>query len=404
MRKFTYDMFGSIAPPTLILSTKYHKHLGNLVNVQNISCEFNMSSHQEISFDVYKEYHDTKCKLWDKLVDFKYLYVPEHNEYYELQVDIDETNATVKHVVGVSASECELSQKYLRDFHVNDETDILRDDYVVTVLYNPNNPEGSLLDRVLHDKGQSWSIGHVDSTIARIQRTFTTDGTTIYDFLMNTVAKEIGCLFLFDSVNRSISAYDLRCNCNNCGYRGEFIDQCPECGSTNFSKGYGRYQNIFVASENFASQLSVDGDADSVKNCFKVSGGDDLMTATFANINPNKSNYIYKFSQLMLDDMPTSLKNKLIAYDTLYHSKENEYSELTEDYYEALGEELYLQTSMMPETPMPEDTTAQEQLDILMAASFTVAVQNITSVSKASADLAVKGYAKVLVDPRYTVD
>ena len=404
MRKFTYDMFGSIAPPTLILSTKYHKHLGNLVNVQNISCEFNMSSHQEISFDVYKEYHDTKCKLWDKLVDFKYLYVPEHNEYYELQVDIDETNATIKHVVGVSASECELSQKYLRDFHVNDETDILRDDYVVTVLYNENNPEGSLLDRVLHDKGQSWSIGHVDNSIKTIQRTFSADGTSIYDFLMNTVAKEIECLFLFDSVNRTISAYDLNCKCNNCGFRGEFVDYCPKCGSTNFIKGYGRYQNVFIASENIATQLTVDGDADSVKNCFKVSGGDDLMTATVANINPNKSNYIYKFSQLMLDDMPTNLKNKLIAYNTLYQSRQAEYSELTEDYYEALDHEAYLQTSMMPETPMPEDTTAQEQLDILMAASFTVAVQNITSISKASADLAVKGYAKVLVDPRYTVD
>lgn len=406
MRKFTYDMFDQIAPPTLILSTKYHKHLGNLVNVQNISCEFNMSSHQEISFDVYKEYNGTKCKLWNKIVDFKYLYVPEHNEYYELQVDIDETNATVKHVVGVSASERELSQKYLRDFHVNDETDILRDDYVVTVLYNPNNPNGSLLDRVLHDKGQSWSIGHVDETIARIQRTFTADNTTIYDFLMNTVAKEIECLFLYDSVNRTISAYDLKCNCNNphCEYRGEFTDACPKCGSTDITKGYGKYQNVFVASENFATQLTVDGDADSVKNCFKVSGGDDLMTATVANINPNKSNYIYKFSQLMLDDMPTSLKNKLIAYNSLYQSKVDEYTDLTEDYYEALDNEAYYQTTMMPETPMPEDTTAQEQLDILMAASFTVAVQNITSISKASADLAVKGYAKVLVDPRYTVD
>lgn len=404
MRKFTYDIFDTISQPTLILSTKYHKHLGNLVNVQNISNEFNMASHQEISFDVYKEVDGTKCTLWDQLVDFKYLYVPEHNEYYELQVDIDETNSIVKHCVGVSASECELSQKYLRDFHCNDETDILRDDYVVTVLYNPLNSEGSLLDRVLHDKGQSWSIAHVDSSIASIQRTFTADNTTLYDFLTNTVAKEIGCLFLFNSVDRSISVYDLYNKCNNCGLRADFVDYCPKCKSTNFKQGYGTYQNVFVASENFATQITVDGDADSVKNCFKVSGGDDLITATVANLNPNKSNYIYRFSDDMLNDMPVELKNKLANYDTLYSSLLPTYNTYTEAYYNAVDKELEYQTTMMPETPIPGDTTAEEQLNILTNTNFIVTVQDVKIVGKSSADLAVKGYAKVLIDPRYTVE
>lgn len=406
MRKFTYDMFDTITPPTLILSTKYHKHLGNIVNAQSVTNEFNMASHQEISFDVYKEIDGVKCELWDQLIDFKYLYVPEHNEYYELQVDIDETDKTVKHVVGVSASECELSQKYLRDFHVNDETDILRDDYVPTVFYNYQNPDASLLDRVLHDKGQSWTIEHVDSSIANIQRTFTADNTTIYDFLMNTVAKEIGCLFLYNSVNRTISAYDLKCKCNNpnCGFRGEFFDACPKCGSTNFTRGYGTYQNVFVASENFANQISVDGDADSVKNCFKIAGGDDLITATVANINPNRSNYIYRFSDDMLDDMPVALKNKLNDYNTLYQASLPTYQQYTQDYYEAVDEELYYHTKMMPETPMPTDTTAAIELAKIMSASFTVAVQNIQSVTRSSADLAVQNYAKVLIDPRYTVE
>lgn len=406
MRKFTYDMFDTITPPTLILSTKYHKHLGNIVNAQSVTNEFNMASHQEISFDVYKEIDGVKCELWDQLIDFKYLYVPEHNEYYELQVDIDETDKTVKHVVGVSASERELSQKYLRDFHVNDETDILRDDYVPTVFYNYQNPDASLLDRVLHDKGQSWTIEHVDSSIADIQRTFTADNTTIYDFLMNTVAKEIGCLFLFNSVNRTISAYDLKCKCNNpnCGFRGEFFDACPKCGSTNFTKGYGTYQNVFVASENFANQISVDGDADSVKNCFKIAGGDDLITATVANINPNRSNYIYRFSDDMLDDMPVALKNKLNDYNTLYQASLPTYQQYTHDYYEAVDDELYYHTKMMPETPMPTDTTAAIELAKIMSASFTVAVQNIQSVTRSSADLAVQNYAKVLIDPRYTVE
>ena len=403
MRKFTYDMFDTISPPTLVLSTRYHKHLGVINNAQEVSSEFNMSSHQEISFEVYKEVDGVQCPLWDDIVDFKYVYVPEHEEYYELQVDVDDADSTKKHCTGVSASERELSQKYLRDFHCNDETDILRDDYVVTILYDPNNPDGSLLDRVLHDKCPEWTIAHVDSSIADIQRTFTTDNTTVYDFFVNTVAKEIGCLFLFNSVNRSISVYDLYNTCDNCGFRGEYQNKCPKCGSTSLAGSYGTFQNVYISPKNFASQISVDGDADSVKNCFKIEGGDDLMTATVANLNPNSSNYIYRFSNDMISEMPEELQQKLEEYYTLYNDTLPTYKNLTEDYYDAINQELYLQTEMSPETPIPEDTTAQEQLDLLMTETFTVSMQDIDNIVKENADLAVQNYARTLIDPRYTV-
>lgn len=398
-------MLYEITPPTIVLATRYHKKLGVIENVSpEITSRFTMSSHQEISFDVYKEKDGVECSLWDQIVDFKYIYVPEHDEYYEIQVDVDESNKTVKHCTGKSAGECELSQRYLRDFHCNDETDILMDDYVVTTLYNASNPKGSLLDRVLHDKCPDWAVRHVDESIASIQRTFTADGTTIYDFFVNTVATEIGCLFKFDSVNRMIDVYDLWNTCNKCGNRSDFNLSCPKCGSTDITRGYGKWANVFISTENFASEITVDGDADSVKNCFKVSGGDDIITAAFMNLNPNGSAYIYRFSQDSISDMPEELQERLIGYNNLYDSYLPSYQKLVEEYYQAVTEELRLHTTMMPESEIPKDTTAKEQLDILMAEDFTVAVQTIESTSTSSADLSVKGYARAIIDPRYTVD
>ena len=404
MRKFKYNMFDEISSPTLILSTKYHKHLGTINNVDsNIASDFNMASHQEISFDVYKTLDGEPCPLWDQIVDFKYLYVPEHNEYYELSVSMDDADNTVKHCVGVSAGEQELSQRYLRDFHCNDETDILMDDYVVTVLYNPLDPKGSLLDRVLHDKCPDWSVGHVDSTIAGIQRTFTADSTTIYDFFVNTVATEIGCLFKFDSVNKKINVYDLKNTCSQCGFRGEFTDKCPKCGSTSYIRSYGAWKNVYVSPENTALQITVDGDAESVKNCFKIVGGDDLMTATVVNINPNRSPYIYRFSDDMKADMPQELVQRLDDYEEAYRTAMDSYTPLTEQWYEAVDNVMELQTNMMPETPIPADTTAADQLNILMTTDFTVSVQNINDGTLTIYNNSVEGYVKVLVDPRYTV-
>lgn len=397
-------MLYEIAPPTLVLSTRYHKKLGVIENVApNITSRFTMSSHQEISFDVYKTLDNVVCSLWDEIVDFKYVYVPEHNEYYEIQVDIDDSNNTIKHCVGKSAGECELSQRYLRDFHCNDETDILMDDYVVTVLYDPDNPKGSLLNRVLADKCPDWSIGHVDENVAKIQRTFNADNTTIYDFLVNTVATEIGVLFKFDSVNRTINVYDLWNTCNECGHRSDFVMSCPNCGSRSFTRGYGKWTSIYISPENFAESITIDGDADNVKNCFKISGGDDLITATVANLNPNGSNYIYRFSQDAISDMPDALKNRLSQYNKLYDSYLPTYQKLVDEYYKAVDEELEYHTKMMPEADIPDNTSAQEQLDILINLGFTVAVQDLNTVSVSSADLSVEGYARAIVDPRYTV-
>lgn len=123
-------MFHEMEHPTIILSTKYHKHLGTLKNVDKntINCNFNMATAQEISFDCYKTLDGVEDPLWDSVVDFKYIFIPEHQEYYSIEVSIDENNNTIKHVVGTSACEFELSGRKLYNFECNTEADIAQDD------------------------------------------------------------------------------------------------------------------------------------------------------------------------------------------------------------------------------------------------------------------------------------
>lgn len=402
MPKLKQNMFHELEVPIIILSTKYHKHLGVIENIDpsSVRTEFNMNSYQEVSFKVHKELSGRKCTLWDSIVDLKYIFIPDYNEYYEIQISVSEDDKTVKYIEGRSACETELSQKLLRNFECNTETDIMRDDYSPTTFYNPDNENASLLHRVLHDKCPEYSIKHVDSTLANIQRMFSCDEKSVYDFLINDVAEEINCLFRFDSVNRTISAYDFSENCNSCHYRGSMIDSCPKCGETNIRKSYGLNTNVFISKENFADLITVEGDANSIKTCFKIEGGDDLMTATVANCNPNGSSYIYRFSDIDKADMPKELVEKIELYDTLYNKLKNDYSNYTGQLYETIDEELYLTSEMMPATALPE-TSAVQELNKLSAYQDSVSVQNINILSKTSADLAVNGMAKVIIDPRY---
>lgn len=377
---FKFNIFGEAEYPTIILSTKYHKHLGVIENIDvtSINSTFNMASAQELSFDIYKEMDGKICSLWDSIVDFKYIFVPEFQEYYEIQISLDEDNKTIKHVAATSACEAELGTRLLRNFECNSEADILRDDYEPTVLYNPDKPDASLLDRVLKDKCSDYTIAHVDASIASIQRTFSVDNEDIYAFFTSTVAKEMECLFVFDSVNRAISVYDLK-------------------------NAYGEDTSVYISADNYAELITVEGNTDNVFNCFKIEGGDDLITATVANINPNGSNYIYQYQQDALNDMPENLVTKINEYNTLYNTKKPIYKEYTKEMYKAIDDELYLTSEMMPEIVILE-TSATQELSNLLTQISEVAVANISVISKTSSDIAVKGMAKVIVDARYDVE
>ena len=211
-----FDSNDMVQDYTIILSYRDHRHIGQISNIdkESVVSKINMNAANELSFTVYK-YADgvedledeTKIEpLWDDITDFKYVYVKELDEYYEITVELSDAEAISKAVTCTSACECELGQVNLYNFEVNSEADIAREDYVnPTIFYNELEPKCSLLNRVLYKLPQ-YSIGHVDSTLMKIQRTFSADDTDVYSFLSSTVAEEVGCLFTFDSVNRVINA------------------------------------------------------------------------------------------------------------------------------------------------------------------------------------------------------
>ena len=192
--------------------------------------------------------------FWRKITDFKLCWVRDWDMYYEMDVDVEETNDIIKIVSAKSLAESELSQIYVYGLGINTEEDIARDDYKPTVLYSAD-PSISLLNRVL-EKAPHYAIGYVDTSVANIQRTFSFDNKTVYDALIE-IGKEINCLILMNAhtdssgkLTRTINVYDLEQQCLECGERGDFISKCPNCGSENIRSGYGNDTSIFINTEN----------------------------------------------------------------------------------------------------------------------------------------------------------
>ena len=445
-----FDLTNRPESPTLILANRNGNKLGQLdVNPESVELIDKFNEASEISFTVNKYVDGKITNLWDKLVDFKLVYCKEWDCWFEATVELDEATESVKTVFCTQLGQAELSQIMLYNIEINTEADIERDDYKIAILYDEHDSQ-CILNRLL-DKAPHYSIFKVDSTLANIQRSFSFDGTSIYDAFQD-IAEEIGCLFIFHSDSdengmprRIISVKDLQQNCNDCDYRGEFTDKCPKCGSSNITYGYGEDTLIFVTSDELASEgIQLVADTDSVKNCFKLEAGDDLMTATIRNRNPNGTDYIWYFSEATKEDMPNELVEKIEAYDETYRYYYNEhqstlinsllreynnlvdryssyyngsrdedlekisspiigFSSLMNAYYNTIDFGWYLKSGLMPTVNMGK-TDAEEQ-GLLLSTSLPalIAVTDLKIVSKATADSTVLAMAKAIVNSRYKV-
>ena len=333
VHKLRMDTSGNVEDISFVLAKKNGDKLGNITNINNIVAKHSMKEASEFTFTAHKKIGDNIIRCWNDIKDFKLVWIPEWDMWYEITVEVNEKDENVKNVSGKTLGEAELSQIMLYGIEINTETDIAREEYKIpTTFYNPDHPEASLMDRLLTDKAPHYRVKHIDKSLMNLQRTFTFDDTSIYDALQE-VSEELDCLFIFGcgsdengKPERTISVYDLEANCVDCGNRDTFVHKCPKCESTNIILGYGEYTNVFISRDNLADEITYSVDTDSVKNCMKLEAGDDLMTAAIRSCNPNGTDYIYYFPDETREEMSPELQEKLKSYDALYEKYQSDYN------------------------------------------------------------------------------
>ena len=329
MPKIVFNENFGVDEITLVLERRDFSKYGKLKDVTDIEYKDTMNA-PELSFNVYK----TDDQIWDKINNYNLVYIPEYKEHFSISVNTTEENTTQKSVTCTYLPVSELQNVKLRNIQINTEDDIARDDYDAdypTIFYRDLSAysEGStmykklynasLLHRIL-DKASNYKIGHVDTSLKDLKSWFqySISDSNIYDELTGEISDDYQCLFKFDSNTRTVNVYDLCNTCHDCGYRGDFHDKCPECGNTNYNGAYGEDTSIYVSKENLSTSASIESSEDSLKNCFYITGGDDLMTSAVAIANPSGTNYIVEFSDEMYENMPEDLVTKIKTYNSNY--------------------------------------------------------------------------------------
>lgn len=114
---------------------------------------------------------------------------------------------------------------------------------------NDRNHELSLMHLVL-DRVPGWSVGYIDPAIKNEKYSFEADNTNAYAFLNTTVANVVKCVFYFDTINRTVSAYA--------------------------KENIGKDTNIFIGWRNALNMLKMTPQADTMYNTLTIQGDEEL--------------------------------------------------------------------------------------------------------------------------------
>lgn len=398
----THPITHSIERPVILLKKRNNEVIG-CINYSELKMKLSGSGPDEISFKVYHETDGIVCDFWNEIIDLKIVDVVGYGRFEISLQKVTDTNI-LKIVTGRSL-EVELAQIPVYGLHIND------DDYFTygvedennldsygnikpIKVYNPSDPDHSLLHLLLADKACHWQIGVVPKHITitndgkqekelftSFQRTFTIDGKDIYSFLTEELAPEANLVYVFDTYNRRINIYD--------------------------QYEIGDDTNVYINNRNLANTITVDDNADSLKNCFKIVGGDDVITNYLSAVNMT-GNYIWGFSDIQLKDMPSGLADAIKAYLVYKDSLTGKYNDTFTKLCSAYDRKSYLESSMMPSVEL-KNTTAREQIANLEREfrNTQIGISNLSIFNQSSftgITNNIIAYGKALIDNRYTIE
>ncbi|MDD7057417.1 MAG: polymer-forming cytoskeletal protein, partial [Erysipelotrichaceae bacterium] len=320
------DFLNNLEKPIIYIAKQNKSFIGSVAVYDDLSLTFNLNAYQTATFKIYRDINGEHQKYFNDFTENRLIMI-QGIGWYKIHVETDIENTGISKTINATSLECVLGYKRLINFQVNSEDlesdDDADDKYAGTIFYNPGDPNKSLLNRVLN-VAPSWSVGHVDSSLANKQLTFDIDDTDVYSFLTGDVSEAFNCLFIFDTFNQTVSAYDL--------------------------DNYGEDTSIYVSMDNLAQSMTESIDENSIITCYWVTRNDDV---DISEVNPNGTRKIYNF-EYFLPQMSEGLQSKVSEYNKKYQSlKPN---------YEAIVVEMqtYLEKHQELLTRNPESATSED--------------------------------------------
>jgi len=329
----SFDFFGLPETPNFLLCNPNGEQLYSLggISERKYSPRFNALSSLEFRADEY--INGTLNEYYAYLAHRRLIYIEELSTYFMINSVSEKGDGISKYKqIGCQSLEVELINKKLSLFTGTYQ------------LYNTVTPSGTLIAEIL-EYLPGWTVGTIDTEIAVKYRTFDISDSTIYNFLMTDVEEAFQCVFSFDTVNKTISAYTL-----------------DNATSTT---------DIYISYDNVIENIVVDEITDNLVTALTVLGGGGLSVN---RVNPLGTNNIYDLTYFKDTDWTNqALIDAITAWEVLIAANQANYASLLADLL------TQNETLVTLESDLDELNTELSVLEIELAGLIQAGTTNTSS-------------------------
>lgn len=310
----------------------------NGVDPNSVTLTRNLNNTDELEFEVNRYYFRDESNgygdidinmllfvedTWFKINKPPVIEIDNEREYKRVTAESQEVELMQYSLVGFRVNTGDIDSYEMQYKTDMDNTTGISDTFYTVKFYDEENPKLSLLDLILkHGNITGWTVGYIDdktlseSSSSTGERFFLKDESSrfdvdtqdVYSFLTRDVAKAFSCIFIFDTVNKTINAYR--------------------------EGTLGKNTNIILGFQNLQNSLTLETDRE-FYTVFNVAGDED-MDIGYANIGTSKITDISYFLNKKKNFLSEDLIDKYNAWSDYRESRRDKYKTLSIRYQELL--------------------------------------------------------------------
>ena len=318
---FNKDSFNQNKPLEFYVCRPNNEVVAPVIGFENDRMTLNMLDISELSFEVPEYIYLPQKKATVLNPCFSYL-----SQYMRIQdscgrifrintePEIRETADGRIKTVSADSLECELQDKDIIGLAINMGNELSAEWYDENlnplgvpknyiIFANDSEKRLSLMD-ILLDYAPNWKLGHVDTELRALRRSFEIDASDLYAVLTQDVARAFECIFLFDTATQTINAYKV--------------------------ENVGKDTHIYLSIHNLVRSKTIAPSSDTIYTSFSVLADDNQDILSFANFGSNEiTNYEYFMNPIWFKEETIT---KYRAYQKNIETKRERYMQITKDY------------------------------------------------------------------------
>lgn len=332
--------------PVLVLETIGGNIIAPLSFAVDIKLELNYNEASKLSFDISQSVDGIITPGYEQITSMNVVDVQGYGRFILVKPTTTSDGATEIKSCSAYSLEYEMSFKNITvangTYRLWDETD----------------SSGTILGMICQ-KMTSWTVAAVDPVLLTRYRTFEASNTRIYDFIKNTLQESYGCIFDFDTYNRTI--------------RVVAVDTPVDT------------QAIYLSTDNLLKEIEIKENDDDVVTCLTVSGAEGV---DIRSVNPMGTSSLYNLDHYMTSEhFSQQIITQWGAWKTAYETARQEYYQKTIELYLTVAR---ISTEQAKLTTLKGELVALENVQALYIEGMSTGLRTQEQMDAKTAEVTAK--------------